>query len=514
MTPFFKYILDSVPSFYREKIEQNLQMALEATEPLDSTIYSLHDDDDIKACCALQTGDSDIDMQTMQMRREQIVRRLNGRCRGLLEKNFLGQIDFLHRTVADFLRTREMSDFLCAQAGEEFSASLAILKALFAWIKMAGVKGGEFSLESTSVPGKVDIFQSNFTRGIRKALGYVASVEADASIDKATIDAVLDDMDRFVTSLGYYYDFSFSNQYCIDATPPEEGQLDYLFRELILEKPLLGYFSRKILEDRTLFSVFKETTIFAVLFSFVGGEYKETWPVQSMEKLTCVLQCDYDPNQVISKLSDETIWERFLSEIVGPEIWQNTANLGLRFLNTLKEGLFQPFLEYGADPDIKSSKPGSTAFEAFLLLTYRIPSDQTYRAAYLLVLECFIGYGAKFHYQTETEESEQKIEELGADFGLPNHPKPFFERLEETISNASPPSSDQLRFLEDVCRRILPLAHEAGLPLDSYKRLLANISPSSPRKLTEGRLVSKRRSGEMCDATSVKRGRYGTKESI
>jgi hypothetical protein len=158
LEPFFKQIIESVPGFYRVKMAEALRIALAAHEPLYAIIYSFHDDaeqhdygDDADGEVALeQPLGWECNPEALNTRREQVARRLNGRCRGLLELNFMGQIDFLHRTVADFLRTREMSDFLRANTAPDFGPNLAILKAYTAWIKTAGSEDSHFSLEPVS----------------------------------------------------------------------------------------------------------------------------------------------------------------------------------------------------------------------------------------------------------------------------------------------------------------------------------------------------------------------------
>ncbi|KAK3899010.1 hypothetical protein C8A05DRAFT_46814 [Staphylotrichum tortipilum] len=151
LEPFFKQIVESVPEFYRTKMAEALRMAVAAVRPLDAIIYSFHDEEESDDC----TVDGELTWglpifpygaEAWNARRERIARRLNGRCRGLLEPNSSGEIDFLHRTVADFLRTRQMSDFLRANSASDFSPSFAIFKAYASWIKAAGLGNSRFSL--------------------------------------------------------------------------------------------------------------------------------------------------------------------------------------------------------------------------------------------------------------------------------------------------------------------------------------------------------------------------------
>lgn len=65
-----------------------------------------------------------------------MARRLKGRCRGLLEVNrHTHCVEFLHRSVIDFLRTAEMSIYLTEKAPRGFDARLSLLRAYTAYIK-------------------------------------------------------------------------------------------------------------------------------------------------------------------------------------------------------------------------------------------------------------------------------------------------------------------------------------------------------------------------------------------
>jgi len=124
------HIVQSVPEFYRQRMAETLRITL-AAGPLDALIYGFHDEAEDEAEPGNIDGDFgnledpiltlDGDSLALTARRENIARRLNGRCRGLLEMNSDGVIGFLHRTVFDFLRTREMSTFLDRNTADDFS---------------------------------------------------------------------------------------------------------------------------------------------------------------------------------------------------------------------------------------------------------------------------------------------------------------------------------------------------------------------------------------------------------
>ena len=131
---FFKQILESVEPFYHEKMATTLQIALAARQPAHFAIYKFHDEEYEDEDYALKLPSRSIDPKQAASNREQIIRRLNGRCRGLLEVSN-DRVEFLHRSVMDFLRAPGMSDYLDRKAPARSNAHLSLLRAFTAYIK-------------------------------------------------------------------------------------------------------------------------------------------------------------------------------------------------------------------------------------------------------------------------------------------------------------------------------------------------------------------------------------------
>ena len=79
------------------------------------------------------------------IRKDDMQRRLNGRCKGLLEVTRGKQrgeydlpilrVDFLHRTVHDFLLTKDVQTMLNENVKDDFNPNLRLCKALLAQLK-------------------------------------------------------------------------------------------------------------------------------------------------------------------------------------------------------------------------------------------------------------------------------------------------------------------------------------------------------------------------------------------
>ncbi|PTB53727.1 hypothetical protein M431DRAFT_495690 [Trichoderma harzianum CBS 226.95] len=140
---FFKHMLDSVEPFYHTQMVRTFQVAMGSTSPLPLMIYSFLDEDFENQNFALQIPVKQMPMVEVVRRQDQLRRRLNGRCKGLLEvcRNsnegpYMGhRVDFLHRTVRDFLRTKEMSDFLAEKAGNHGGPNTLVFKSFVPLIK-------------------------------------------------------------------------------------------------------------------------------------------------------------------------------------------------------------------------------------------------------------------------------------------------------------------------------------------------------------------------------------------
>jgi len=471
LEPFFKQIVESVPEFYRSKMAETLWMAMSAHEPLDAMIYSFHDDEgyDYGAVddeFALQPLGWECSAEEIQNRREQVARRLNGRCRGLLEPNLTGQIDFLHRTVADFLRTWEMSSFLAANTAPDFSPNLAILRAYTAWVRTAGLEDPHFSLEHVSGGTSESNLDTQLGYNVKKALEYAHKAEFEGVVPESSLDTAIDEMDHNVSAL-------ISNLPLTSRKQLLWPDVMHLFRELVLEVPLLGYLSRKLPQDPTYFFGFDGTALSVVLHR--PDPPPTRWPVLATEKLRCLLQYAHDPNQQLPG-TGLTIWTDFLSETMleSDNLGDlNSISMGPRFLAALKTGLFLVFLEHGANPNA-GLPPLSSPFDRLAVLGFDIPVDKLYQDDYLRVLDGFISRGAKLSGYYEY------MQPVGPT-GIPRkHPcAHFFDRLCGTMNDIRP------QFRVDVLRRVLPLAQEAQWPLDQHHDLIDKVLPSFYSRKTE-----------------------------
>lgn len=99
---FFKQILESVEPFYHEKMATTLLISLVAKEPAPVAVYSFHDAEYEDEDYAFEVPIQPLPKSQVTSKREQMTRRINARCRGLLEVRKRG-------SRVEFLRMRRQS---------------------------------------------------------------------------------------------------------------------------------------------------------------------------------------------------------------------------------------------------------------------------------------------------------------------------------------------------------------------------------------------------------------------
>jgi hypothetical protein len=154
---YFKHILTSLDQIYREQTARAFQTSLRAARPLSLLNYWFLDMDEEDPNFALDMEIQPLSIDEVHSRQAEMKSRLNGRCKGLLEvcadedPDFANRepampsqyhVDFLHRTVRDFLLTKDMQELLADWTAAGFDANLAICRTILAEIKSFRLKPG------------------------------------------------------------------------------------------------------------------------------------------------------------------------------------------------------------------------------------------------------------------------------------------------------------------------------------------------------------------------------------
>lgn len=167
LNEYFERILFTVDNFYRRQTAQMLQVTLMAHDTLPLMSYWFIDQDDPRLIDKSEFRPSSRDVNNSRL--DQMKRRLNACCKGLLEAQvtqpvrstfiteesdrifFYLKADFLHRTVRDFLCIPDMQNMLRRWIGADFDANNSICEAILAQLKTSPRDGNYFEPGSPSL---------------------------------------------------------------------------------------------------------------------------------------------------------------------------------------------------------------------------------------------------------------------------------------------------------------------------------------------------------------------------
>jgi len=332
LEPFFRHMLEAVDPIYHEKMAGFLRIASNARQPLPFLIYSMHEYEYEDENYAANVSLTPLSEDEIELLRDQCQRRVNARCGGLLNaKN--GVVEFLHRTVRDFLLTREMSEFLNRKTKAAFSVNLSTLRAYVAMVKHSPRTTAAFS-EGHQIAGLLE-----------EALQYAGEALEDSE-DSA--NELLDDLENacFLPSevgdsiFGWTLDMeSIANDFSSN-TNMRDVSLDSHFRRATLQAGVHKYVLRKLQENKYYFDDLHEPPLNLVVM-------QQQWSQQHVQTMRHLLMHDHDPNAKEDTPASISPWSHFMQHICKGE---NSAD----FHESVDSGLFTLFLECKAKRDDKA----------------------------------------------------------------------------------------------------------------------------------------------------------------
>ncbi|KXH35869.1 hypothetical protein CSIM01_00583 [Colletotrichum simmondsii] len=343
---FFRHIIKSVDPFYNEKMAGTLSLALQAQGPLRIEIFSLHDfeygNENYAFKDIAHTKLMPTDPEILEKIYRSVSRRINGRCKGLLERNG-DRMEFLHRTVYDFLRTGEMDDFLREHTNNSHCFSLSLSKAFVAWIKTS-----TFASETSSPSKNATSEVAGFIPRLKQGLSYARLATMQGESSEALTAALLDNLENSLPRM--------LSRGQVKLTDPSFATT--IFRHCVLEAGILGYIRRKL-------SVSHEYLMGTYASRVQSPLYPILDPCHTLAKtdqcwiLKKLLESGYDPNSHImglkAKYHFQSPWEFLFCrrrEKVNPTVepdtqwWQKDDDL----LALAENRILLTLLEHGANP--------------------------------------------------------------------------------------------------------------------------------------------------------------------
>ncbi|KAE8453239.1 hypothetical protein EG329_011306 [Mollisiaceae sp. DMI_Dod_QoI] len=338
LNEYFDRILFTVDGFYQEQMSQMFQVTLAARETLPVMCYWFIDQDDQQLVEKLEVQPARIQQITSRLR--QMKKRLNACSKGLLEVNFLDashddslsssvlfnwKVDFLHRTVRDFLTTTEMQEKLHKWAQADFDADVAICRALLGQIKTAPQDMVYFK------PG------GPIWKLSRLFLSHIQQLEGVLAL-KTTEISLLEELNAtlvtFDSSIGSVRDDIFSK---LGQTSGHSTETTSLLAVAVGHN-LFNYVSEKLNEQSS--STENLSTLLDIALRTEAGR---TYQMRDFKMVSLLLEKGADLNKV---LEGGTVWTLFLVHLFKTKVPEDnqratSSEADYRILNAL--------LSHGAD---------------------------------------------------------------------------------------------------------------------------------------------------------------------
>jgi hypothetical protein len=273
------------------------RVTLTARETLPSPYYWFIDQEDPSLMEKLDVGP--LTKEVTSDRLKQIQKRLNACCKGLLEVQTMGseylKVDFLHRTVRDFLLLPEMQQMLDKWAGEGFDANVAICEAIVCLVKTTPQHDAYFNSYGP-VSGLMDIF-----------FYHVRVLEEDTKYPIRIEVRLLDELDKALKKHSEVVDSARSVLSNREGHEPySDGDLSVL--DTAVQIGLHRYVSVKL--DRHSLSTSRQANLLLTALVLAKERTNKIPPTQMVSLL---LQRGFDPNLPFNQeIGQTTVWKFFL----------------------------------------------------------------------------------------------------------------------------------------------------------------------------------------------------------
>lgn len=374
----FKHMLESVNPVDYATTAGILQSAAHALEPLHIDLYwhleRQFEEYDYAYRCPI--GFRPVEQISRQ--REQTSRSITEKAKGLLKLVDL-RVEFLHRTVKDFVLTKDMEGYLRGKLPDDYNSFISISTAYLGFLKttyhdnsiIAGIMRHGKGLNS-----------GPFISHLNQALIYAAeALKSDHHYQQTAI--LLDRYEGTIKAMvcaGNITIRGVNSEICNPGLP---------FREELLKHNLASYVRKKIREQPDFFNIFDESPLFAALAPMSLNCGESPAPVAGI--LNIILQRGEDPN-VLPRVRAPDLSEPASPWVIFARGTMSVFNTlsgplmfpALRWNDSLNNALFDLLMSHGADPNkaLLNRSGAHTVFSHFLKISL----------SRFLGEECFDGY--------------------------------------------------------------------------------------------------------------------------
>lgn len=485
LTMFFRLIIESVEPFYLQKMAETLLIAATGHGPLHSAIYMFHDRCDANPNYAIEEPLVPWTDEQLGDEVRPCSMRLNSRCKGLLEVDAFDRVNFLHRTVRDFLQMEEMRDILKNHATSGFDAGLSIFQAYIFWIKhsaFASMRGIAYFGPSKSL--LVDTLET--------ALAYAGKSDSPSVLD------LIDDLDWAIHRMFDTGQATFAGTGTIQQT-------QHLFRTCILRTGLDDYSIKRLVREPQFLQGLEVPPLVSVLKLDTQNEsdHEMRWSARRVNLLQNLLDHGHDPNEVYvdpESGMETTAWCELTKTLMPcPQLEQD--NLPSDYprrplMEAVSRGVISMLLDHGADPNAsvegEDSPEPLEVWAKFFLACFSTPglilhSDQYLSDLNKMVLKANLDMSTGFLQPLGEWLVGEPIDVVCRSLGVPislrtalwNILGCFLRRDPTATPTRVPKSYRELQFYAKVTKTFLRHDDLSKLPLHDIRATVQQSMPMS-----------------------------------
>lgn len=328
----FRRMLDLIDPFYHRYMSETLQVTINARKPLHLMTYHAREyerqDEDYATERPLESSLVLTNLPRGLL--EPCRRRINTRCGGLIDFH-KDKVEFIHRTVNDFLCTGPMREYLQQRAGLDFKVNLSVLKALMFLLR--SLMPAENTLDNAR---NMEVLWGDCTHYANHAL------DEDEDSTCLLLDmAVNVPGDETYWSLNSVRSSFSASQDAVrnvsrrtKSSSPEE--INHQFRYAFLTSGISKYVLTRLRRDRGYYSSSKAVPLATLISDF------PRWKQCHLKIVSALLDAGADPNEKIE--SDITPWNMLLRTFVSEYHYERNKI----YVDRPGHSIFFHFLRHGA----------------------------------------------------------------------------------------------------------------------------------------------------------------------
>jgi hypothetical protein len=350
---FFKRMLSTIDKVYWEQTAKIILVLLHAEEPLPALAFWYLEQEETDEQYALKMNTTKLSLVEIDRLSERMRKRINARCRDLLQitvnhrtqTSFRYTVDFFHRTVRDFfINTTAIHISFNAHTKPTFAPSLSLCR-----IMLALAKTDDMTFDLTFDAGRI---HASFGLAVlRYALEFERGRSPENKLPHQMLEEfnILDDLQRVWIGLS-------CKERRLHWVLREDNSLrwpnileqmdDENFLCQCIQRGLLYYVQHRLAREPSLVQGYKARLYLLYAFHGICGPYKSDHRHQqgALETLQFLLEGQLlDPNLIVGWRS---VWRQCVTYAVDPDGWRPAITRAY-ICDAMKL-----FLRNGADPNV------------------------------------------------------------------------------------------------------------------------------------------------------------------